>query len=100
MKYRINYQKVINQANAIADNASQLAAQIRILEQIEQECGTAWKGEAANVFLSKLRALREEMTRSKNQISNLASTIRYCADRIQKEDSQAQERAAALKSGH
>lgn len=100
MKYRINYSKVISQANAIAGNASELSAQIRILEQMEQECKSAWKGQAADAFIIKLSAVRTEMNRTQNQMSTLASTIKYCADRIQHEERQAEERAAALKSGH
>ena len=100
MKYRINHSKVISQANSIANNASELSAQIKILEKLEQECRTVWKGQAADTFISKLSALRTEMTRTKNQMSTLASTIKYCADRIQREDREAEERAAALKSGH
>ena len=100
MAYRINYSKVISQANSIAGDASELSAQIRILEQLEQECRSAWKGQAADAFIAKLRTLRSEMYRTKSQISSLASTIKYCADRIQREDRQAEERAAALKSGH
>ena len=99
MAYRINYSKVISQANSIADDASELAAQIKVLEQLEQECQSVWKGQAADAFIAKLRTLRSEMNRTKSQISNLASTIKYCADRIQQEDRRAEERAAALKSG-
>ena len=36
MKYRINYSKVISQADSIAGNAADLSAQIRALEQVEQ----------------------------------------------------------------
>ena len=100
MKYRINHSKVISQANSIADNVSELSAQIRILEQIEQECRSAWKGQAADTFIAKLSTLRTEMNRTKNQMSTLASTIKYCADRIQREDRRAEEQAAALNSGH
>ena len=100
MSYRINYSKVISQANSISDNASELATQIRILEQIEQECTAVWKGQAANAFMAKVRALRNEMNITKNQISTLASTIKYCADRIQYEDKRAEELAATLKSGY
>ena len=35
MKYRINYSKVISQANSISDDASQLSSQIKLLEQME-----------------------------------------------------------------
>lgn len=100
MKYRINYSKVISQANAIAGDASELAAQIRLLEQMEQDCRAVWKGEAAEAFLAKLNALHDEMSRTKNQMSTLASTIKYCADRIQREDEEAARAASELSSGH
>lgn len=99
MKYRINYSKVISQANYISDNASQLSSQIKALEQIEQDCRAIWKGQASDAFIAKLSTLRSEMNRTRSQMSNLASTIKYCADRIQREDRQAEERAAALNSG-
>lgn len=99
MKYRINHSKVISQADSIRDDADQLNAQIRLLNQLEQECRLCWKGDAADAFLSKLNQLKTEMTRTKNQMSNLASTIKYCADRIQREDEEAERRAAALSSG-
>ena len=97
MKYRINYSKVISQANSISDDASQLSSLIKLLEQMEQDCRAVWKGQAADAFISKLSTLRSEMNRTR---SNLASTIKYCADRIQREDREAEERAATLKSGH
>lgn len=100
MKYRINYSKVTSQANSIADDASKLSAQIKLLDQIDQDCRAIWKGQAADTFISKLNALRTEMNRTKNQMSNLSSTIKYCADRIQREDRQAEERAKALNPGH
>ena len=65
MKYRINHSKVISQANSIADNASELSAQIRLLEQIEQDCRSAWKGQAADIFITKLSTLRTEISRTK-----------------------------------
>lgn len=100
MKYRINYSKVISQANSIARDASELSAQISILEQMEQDCRSGWNGQAADAFIAKISALRTEMNRTKNQMSNLASTIKYCADRIQREDRQAEERATELKTRH
>ena len=98
MKYRINHSKVISQANAISSYATDLGKQIKALEQLEQDCKTVWKGQAADAFIAKLRDLHTEMTRTKTQISSLASTIKYCADRIQREDERAAEKAAALKS--
>ena len=86
MTYRINYAKVISQAGSIEKGALELAAQVRALEQLEQDCNAIWKGQAADVFIRK-------------QMTDLASTIKYCADRVQSADRQAEERAAALKSG-
>lgn len=100
MRYRINYPKVISQANSIAGDASELSAQIKLLEQMEQDCRSVWKGEAAEAFLARLGALRSEMSRTRSQMSTLASTIKYCADRIQREDEEAARLAAELSSGH
>lgn len=100
MGFRINYSKIISQANDIAEDASQLDAQIKYLAQLEQDCRSVWKGETADAFLAKLRELRNEMIRTKSQMATLASTIKYCADRIQREDEEAARRAAELSSGH
>ena len=99
MGYRINYSKVISQANSIAEDANRLSSQIKQLDQMEQDCRRIWKGEAAEAFIAKLRSLRSEMNRTKAQMSNLSSTVKYCADRIQREDRRAEEQAKALKSG-
>ena len=98
MTYRINYAKVISQAGSIEKGALELAAQVRALEQLEQDCNAIWKGQAADVFIRKLHTLSSEMLRTQKQMT-LASTIKYCADRVQSADRQAEERAAALKSG-
>ena len=92
MKFRINYSKVIQQANSVSDNADQLDAQIRALNQLEQECRSCWKSEAADEFLKKLGQLRNEMTGTKSQIETLASTIRDTADQIHREDLERAER--------
>lgn len=99
MKYRINYSKVVSQANSIQNNANQLNEQIKLLNELEQECRSSWKGGAADTFLSKLNQLKGEIEKSKKQMSNLASTIKYCADRIKHEDEEAEQRAQALSSG-
>lgn len=100
MKFRIDYHRVIAQANSIAGDASQLAVQIKQLEKLEQDCKAAWKGEAADAFLAKLSTLRGEMSRTRSQMDTLASTIKYCADRIQREDEENARKAAKLSSGN
>ena len=97
MGYRINYSKVVSQANTIADCAQQLSAQSGHLTVMEQNIRSAWKGQASEAFLSRVLTLRGEVDRTRQQMANLASTIRTCADRIQREDEEAQRRAAALK---
>lgn len=98
MGFRINHSKVISQANSIADDANRLGSQINQLTAIEQEMRSAWKGQAADTFHKKLTTLKGEMSRTKQQMANLASTIKYCADRIQREDEAAERRANALKT--
>jgi WXG100 family type VII secretion target len=100
MKYRINHAKVIAQAYSIQENANRFNEQIQQLTQLEQDCRSCWKGEAADAFLAKLNQLKDELTRTSQQMSNLASTIKYCADRIQREDQEAERRARILQSGH
>jgi len=97
MGYRINYSKVISQANSISDNANSLNTQVSQLLELEQDIRAAWIGQAAETFLSRLSTLRGEVTRTRQQMVNLASTIKYCADKIQREDEEAERRAAALK---
>lgn len=99
MAYRINYHKVISQANDISNDAEQLSAQIKMLSKIEQDCRARWKGPAANVFIAKLSELQKEMGRTKAQISDLSADIRYCANRIQREDEEAERRAMMLRAG-
>lgn len=99
MAFRINYSKVITQANSISNNAAELSTQTKFLSQIEQECKAAWKSDAANVFLTKLNELKNNLIITQKQMSNLAATIKYCADQIQHEDEKAARKAANLSSG-
>ena len=69
MKCRINYPKVISQVDSIKNNVSELSAQIKILNQIEQDCRDVWKGQAADTFMEKLNVLCSEMNRTKVQLS-------------------------------
>jgi WXG100 family type VII secretion target len=96
MGYRIDYDKVIRQADSIARNADDLAKQINQVNVLEQDFRSSWKGQASDTFISRLQTLRTEMSRTRTQMSNLASTIRYCAEGIQREDDAARRRAEAL----
>ena len=99
VRFRINHARVISQANVIRKNADDLASQLQLLQQMEQDCRAAWQGPAGETFRGKLAELHSEMTRTQKQLAQLAETITTCADRIQQEDQWAAERAAALRSG-
>ena len=99
MTFRINYPRVISQANSIAGYAKELTAQINALTEIEEKCRTVWQGEAASAFAAKVSEMKTELIRARRRIDNLASTIKSCADRIHNEDLELARRAAALSSG-
>jgi len=63
---------------------------------MEQDIRSAWKSQAADDFLLKLSALREEMNRTKQQIAQLAATIKHCADKIKSADEAAAQQASSL----
>lgn len=97
--YRINYNQVISKVRILEDQADLLERQASALAQMEQKCRLCWKGEAAGAFLVRLESLHGEVSRTRTQVSVLASVIQSCADRIRQEDIEAQKRAAALSSG-
>lgn len=70
-----------------------------MLSQLEQECLSIWQSPAADVFLSKLREMQNQMQCTKKQIVSLADTIRSCADRIMREDEEQARRASQLSDG-
>lgn len=100
MAFRINYSKVLSQADSISENARELSLQLKLLAQIEQDCKVAWQGEAANVFLAKLSELKDNVSRTSSKMSALASTIKYCAEQIRRADESANKSAANLHVGH
>ena len=89
MNYRINYSKVISQTDTRYLRVQELAAQIELIEQLEQYCKSTWKGEASSTFISKLGQLKGEMAQTRSQITLLASTIKACANRIHRADLEA-----------
>jgi WXG100 family type VII secretion target len=99
MVLRINHARVVSQANSIIENANELSRQINQLTNIEQQIRSAWRGRTCDTFLARLVALRSEMNTTRQQMTNLATTIRNNADRIRREDEDAARRAAALNSG-
>ena len=54
MRYRINYSRVVSQAQEISGYAERLSSQAEAITQLEQECKQVWRGDAASAFLNKL----------------------------------------------
>lgn len=97
-KYRINYSQVISQVQEISSLCDELQSQILQLQSVRNQTSRFWKSEASIVFDMKIGSIIDELTRTRNQMINLNKTIKYCADRIQKEDEEQAQKAAALAS--
>lgn len=90
--FRINYSKVISQANSMQNLSSDLNTEIRKLEDLLSHIKREWKGPASEAFQKELIELIADMKSTKYSMSSVSSTIKSVANRIQRED----ERLAAL----
>lgn len=97
--FRINYSRVISQANSMNNLSSDLSAEIRRLENMLNDVKSNWKGPASDAYQRQLISLINAMQRTKNKMSEVSSTIKSVARRIQDEDERAAERARRLLSG-
>ncbi|WP_261304022.1 WXG100 family type VII secretion target [Paenibacillus andongensis] len=99
MDFRINYSQVVSQANHIHDLARNLNTNVSGLENLMQQMKSAWKGPAAEACLKQCELLKTEMNATFRQMEDVSSTIKQVADRIQREDEAAAERARRLSQG-
>lgn len=93
---RINYSKVIAQANAINQLANDFNTQIKGIETMEQEVRANWQGPASEELLKQMNLLKAEMSNTYRKTANLANTIKNVAMRIKREDDKDAERAKHL----
>ena len=87
--YRINYNKVVSQANDIKDLSSDLGREITNLENLLAQIKREWYGPASDAFQKQLLMLVADMKTTKYNMSSVSSTIKNVAKRIQKEDEEA-----------
>lgn len=87
--YRINYNKVVSQANDIKDLSSDLGREITNLENLLAQIKREWYGPASDAFQKQLLMLVADMKTTKYNMSSVSSTIKNVANRIQKEDEEA-----------
>lgn len=89
---RINYDKVIAQADSMQDLADSLKNRIDDLMNLQTSLRTSWVGPASTAFQKKLSTLITDMQQTRSDMNSVVSKIKTTATAIKKED----ERLAAL----
>lgn len=84
--FRINYPRVISQANSINNLSYELGREIQQLEGILADVKASWVGPASQAYQKQLLMLIADMKSTKFKISSVSSTIKNVANRIQRED--------------
>ena len=95
--FRINYSRVISQANEINDLSSELSREISKLENMMNDVNSNWKGPASDTYQKQLSKLISSMKNTKSKMASVSQTIKTVAKRIQTEDEKAAEKAKKLK---
>ena len=85
-QFRINYNKVVRQANEMSDLSRDLNSEIGKLENLLAQIKREWYGPASAAFQKQLIMLIADMKTTKYNMSSVSSTIKNVANRIQKED--------------
>ena len=85
-QFRINYSRVVRQANEINDLSSSLNTEIAKLENLLAQIKREWYGPASDAFQKQLIMLIADMKTTKYNMSSVSSTVKNVASRIQKED--------------
>ena len=86
---RINYNRVVSQANDIKDLSSDLDREITNLENLLAQIKREWYGPASDAFQKQLLMLIADMKTTKYNMSSVSSTIKNVAKRIREEDEEA-----------
>lgn len=89
---RINYDKVISQADSMQDLADSLKVRIDDLTNMQNSLRTSWVGPASTVFQKKLAELISDMQATRSEMNSVINRIVTTAKAIKKED----ERLAAM----
>ena len=84
--FRINYNRVIQQANEVNQLSSSLNSEIIRLENLLAQIKNEWCGPASSAFQNQLIMLIADMKTTRFNMSNVSSTIKNVAANIQKQD--------------
>lgn len=90
--FRINYSRVVQQANQMNCLADDLQTEISRLERKLNTSREEWKGPAADEYRKQLSNLITKMRRTKVKMYNVSRSIKTNANRIQREDIELAER--------
>ncbi len=85
-QFRINYNKVISQANDISDLSRDMNTEIRKLEDLLSQIKREWYGPASDAFQKQLIMLIADMKTTKYNMSSVSTTIKNVVNRIRQED--------------
>ena len=96
-EFRINYERVVSQAEAMNELSLNLGREITKLEELLAQIKREWYGPAAEAYQEQLIMLIADMKSTKYGMSSVSSTIKNVATRIQTEDEKI---AAALIQGN
>lgn len=89
MANRIDYSKVVSQANDIKDLSTDLGCEVSDLENLLAQIKREWYGPASDAFQKQLLMLIADMKTTKYNMSSVSSTIKNVAKRIREEDEEA-----------
>jgi WXG100 family type VII secretion target len=95
-EFRINYEKVVEQANEMSDLARDLGDRIAAMEDLLSRVKSEWHGPASEAYQNQLIMLIADMKTTKYNMSSVSTTIKNVADRIQREDERLAEQAEAV----
>lgn len=85
-QYRINYNKVISQANEMNDLAFDLGREITKLDNLLAQVKNEWCGPASEAYQKQLVMLIADIKVTKSSMLSVSNTIKNVANRIQRED--------------
>lgn len=94
---RINYSRVVRQANEIDDLGDELKKVADDLGELMVEIPATWRGSASEAYLKQCEDLKRSMKSTSRDINNVADLIKRVAKRIHDEDEEEARRAQSLK---
>lgn len=97
MQIRIDYDRVVRQANELGNIASDLDRVNSELQNIISETDANWDGEASEVYKKRCFSLSDYVRELSRDMNRVSSTIKEVADIIREADERANEIASRMR---